>query len=521
MPAELALPAALLDALRDGVVQLRPVYAKAKATAEVIDFAFVQLNSAAQRLLGLPALPQQTLDGHAPGLLAFCRATWVALPTALPAHEGYQAVDGGYWRVAAQRQKEHLVLLFTAVPLPAAGRYEVYEHAPAAICLLRGPQHEYEYYNAAYQELFPGRQLLGRRVADALPELVAQGFLVPLAYVYETGATYVGTEMPLAVAELAGLPLTRYFDFTYQAYHEQGQVVGVAIFASDITEVLLARRAQEAQWTEWQRLFEQAPVAIAMLQGPHHVVKVANAAACAHWGRQPTQVLGQPLRDVLPTALYQELAPVLNGVLTTGQPHVTHELPTPLPSSGQRARAFWDRTCQPFYDSGGRLAGVTVVATEVSQQVAARHQVQELNEELHAFNEELSASCYELATAQYELHLLNRELEMRVAAGVAEAQRARAEAERHRHRMEHLFEQAPVAICILDGPELVHELVNPVYQQLFPGKLLLGQSLQAAYPGVEEQAVLRLLRNVYDTGRTYQGREVCMPLMGYSSLPLM
>ncbi|RZK62540.1 MAG: PAS domain S-box protein, partial [Hymenobacter sp.] len=208
----------------------------------------------------------------------------------------------------------------------------------------------------------------------------------------------------------------------------------------------------------------------------------------------------------------QELEPVLTKVLATGQPHVAHELPTPPPPAGQRAHAFWDRTCQPFYDPSGNLVGVAIVATEVSQQVAARYQVQELNEELYAFNEELSANCYELATAQYELHRLNKELEARVAAGVAEAQWARAEAERQRQRLERLFEQAPVAICILSGPELVHELVNPVYQQFFPGKPLLGLSLQAAHPGVDEQAVTALLRSVYNTGRTYQGREVRMQL---------
>ncbi|MDJ0366601.1 PAS domain-containing protein [Hymenobacter sp. H14-R3] len=508
-PAELALPAALVDALHDGVVQLRPVYAAASDTT-ITDFAFVRLNPAARRLLGLPGQPAGTLLAPAPGapaLLALCQAAWAA-PSAPPSPEAYQDASGGHWRATAQRQEAHLVLLFTQVPTPAAPRYEMYEHAPAAICVLRGPQHAYEYCNVAYQELFPGRPLLGRGMAEALPELVAQGFLEPLNRVYATGATYASTEVPLVVATPPGSPPTRYVNFTYQPYREQGQVIGITVFAFDVTEQVLAHRAHEAQWGEWQRLFGQAPVAIAVLQGPHHVVQMANAAACAHWGLRPAQVLGRPLREALPPALHQELEPVLTGVLASGKPHVARELPTPQHPPGHQRQAFWDRTCQPYYDLAGRPAGITLVATDVSQQVAARRQVQELNEELHAFNEELSTSYHKLTTAQHELHLLNQEL----AAGVAEAQWARAEAERQRQRLERLFRQSPVAICILDGPELVHELVNPVYQQFFPGKPLLGLSLAAAHPGVDEQAVMGLLRNVYDTGGTYEGREVHMQM---------
>nr|WP_235998585.1 PAS domain-containing protein [Hymenobacter sp. BT559] len=45
--------------------------------------------------------------------------------------------------------------------------------------------------------------------------------------------------------------------------------------------------------------------------------------------------------------------------------------------------------------------------------------------------------------------------------------------------------QAPAAICLLQGPDFVYELVNPSYQRLFAGRQLLGRPLLAAVPEFE------------------------------------
>ena len=62
------------------------------------------------------------------------------------------------------------------------------------------------------------------------------------------------------------------------------------------------------------------------------------------------------------------------------------------------------------------------------------------------------------------------------------AETARVMAQKERDRLNRFFMQAPTGICIFDGPELVYELVNPTYQQLFPGRQLLGRALLDAVP---------------------------------------
>jgi PAS domain S-box-containing protein len=88
-----------------------------------------------------------------------------------------------------------------------------------------------------------------------------------------------------------------------------------------------------------------------------------------------------------------------------------------------------------------------------------------------------------------------------------EADHARAAAERAESRMREVFRQAPVAICVLDGPEFVFELVNPLYQQFFPGRSLQGRTLREALPELEGQGVLELLGEVFRSGRPYVASE--------------
>lgn len=72
--------------------------------------------------------------------------------------------------------------------------------------------------------------------------------------------------------------------------------------------------------------------------------------------------------------------------------------------------------------------------------------------------------------------------------------------------------QTPVGICILDGRDLVFELVNPHYQQLFPGRKLSGRKLLEAVPEIKGQPIWEVLQDVYRTGKTYEGNELLIPL---------
>ena len=369
------------------------------------------------------------------------------------------------FEVTAQVQAQRRADALQAEVLASAQRllaerettHQMFEHTPAAICIQRGPAHHYEYVNPAHQALFPNRSMLGRSVAEALPETVDAGFVALLDAVYHTGTTYFGHEQPLLVAQPDGRPpLQMYFTFTYQAYRENGVIVGISTLAYNVAGQVLARQRREAQQRQTVELFEQAPVAIAVLRGPRYVVEVANPAICALWSRTPQQAVGTPLFELLPELVGQGLDELLDGVLATGVPHVADELPIRMARAGHAETAYFNFVYQPLRAADGRITGVGVVATEVSELLRARR---------------------ELATQA---------------------------------RLRAVFEQAPVAIGVFAGPDYVVEVCNPGLQAIWgrTAEQALHRPMFEVLPELADKGFRELLDGVVRTGESYVAREV-------------
>ena len=171
--------------------------------------------------------------------------------------------------------------------------------------------------------------------------------------------------------------------------------VEAALRASQAAE-RAARADAEARRGELQRIFEQAPMGVAVLRGPRYVVEWANPAVCAMWGRTPAQSQGTPLFELLPEVAGQGFEELLDGVLATGVAHVAHERPSLIHRAGRPDTAHWNFVYNPLREPDGRITGITLVVTEVTEQVAARRQIQELNAELETGAARLRAGNAEL-----------------------------------------------------------------------------------------------------------------------------
>ncbi|MFL5378693.1 MAG: ATP-binding protein [Myxococcales bacterium] len=119
--------------------------------------------------------------------------------------------------------------------------------APVFICLLRGPDHRFELANAAYQQLVGARDLIGRPVREALPDLSGQGFFELLDSVYQTGKPYAGKEQALRLQRAPDAAAQDVFvTFTYEPFRAaSGEIDGVVVFGFDVTEIVVARRESE------------------------------------------------------------------------------------------------------------------------------------------------------------------------------------------------------------------------------------------------------------------------------------
>lgn len=114
----------------------------------------------------------------------------------------------------------------------------LFEQAPGFMAVMRGPQHIFELCNQSYFRLIGDRDILGRPVRKAFPELEGQGFFEALDTAYRTGEPYISTAAAIDLRRESGGPLERrYLDFIYQPiFDEDGEITGIFAEGHDVTK---------------------------------------------------------------------------------------------------------------------------------------------------------------------------------------------------------------------------------------------------------------------------------------------
>ncbi|MFL5385392.1 MAG: PAS domain S-box protein [Longimicrobiaceae bacterium] len=222
-----------------------------------------------------------------------------------------------------------------------------------------------------------------------------------------------------------------------------------------------ALRASEARF---RNVLEQAPVAVAVMEGPEHVYTLVSPRyAETPGGGRP--LLGLPVRDAFPEIEEQGLPAIVDRVFEGGEPYFAQERTVWLDRDGDGVveEYFYDLGYQPLRDAAGQVYAVASVAVDVTAQVRARQEVEA----------------------------------------------ARRGAERAEQHLTRTFEQAPVAIAVLEGPGHVFTLANPPYHRLVgEQRELLGRSIRDAFPELREQGIYELLDRVYESGEPYVAEEM-------------
>ena len=119
-----------------------------------------------------------------------------------------------------------------------SGFLQVFEVALGAVALLSGPDHVFRYVNADYQMLIGHRDVVGRTVREALPEVVDQGFMNLLNRVYRGGEPHVGRNVEIKLQRRPGAPFElRLIDFLYHPIRGEDDVItGIFVQAIDVTD---------------------------------------------------------------------------------------------------------------------------------------------------------------------------------------------------------------------------------------------------------------------------------------------
>lgn len=167
----------------------------------------------------------------------------------------------------------------------------------------------------------------------------------------------------------------------------------------------VAKREVEESERNMKNMILQAPVAMCIFRGPDFVVEVANKKVLELWGKQEAEVMGKPIFEGLPEAKEQGLEQLLNEVYYTGERFIANEMPVNLPRHGRIETTYINFVYEALHTIGNSEGGVMAAAIDVTDQVAARHKIEDVvtsrTRDLGNANNDLKKSNAELAQFAY------------------------------------------------------------------------------------------------------------------------
>ncbi|KYG69221.1 hypothetical protein AZI87_08415 [Bdellovibrio bacteriovorus] len=339
---------------------------------------------------------------------------------------------------------------------------QVFQNSPSFMAFVEGAHFIFKFGNPKFLELIGHNEIIGKTAKEALPELEEQGLLDIMHTVSQTKTPYKGFEVPVYFKSPLGR-LDKFLDFTYQPIlSDHGNVVGILIEGTDVTEKVLSRIAVEKaksivenERNNFRSLFKDTPHLVCILRGPEHTFEFVNEAHARLLGFDAT---GMTVRQAQPESI--EVHGLLDDVYRTGVTLQHFEIPVTV---GDRIRYF-NLTYSARRDDDGHINGVMILASEVTTHIEMR--------------KELEASKQTLALEQ--------------------------------HKLDAIFHVSPAAMALWVGEDMVFEKLNNEYQKIFSGRDLQGRPFLEALPELEQFG--ELVRKVLRTGEPFVGTEFPVPV---------
>lgn len=295
--------------------------------------------------------------------------------------------------------------------------------------------------------------IVGKTMAEGIPELRDQPFIDLLKNVWITGKTYTARNRA-ATLEVDNVLKTSYFDFEYKAIlDENGKTEFILHTAFDVTERHVAECMVEEKTRSEQKLIdnlsalneeylatnedllskhdelfvsnnelvktkkelitanftlaeseqrfktlvEKAPVAMASLKGEDFEVEIVNDMVLKIWNKDRT-VIGLPLEKALPELAGQPFIEILKTVYETGEPYHGLEDRAYIADGSELRELYLNFVYQPIYDENNKSTSILIVASDVTEQVKARETVTEVNNRL-----EIALDASKLGSTEVDL----------------------------------------------------------------------------------------------------------------------
>ena len=198
----------------------------------------------------------------------------------------------------------------------------------------------------------------------------------------------------------------------------------------------------------------QAPFAFGILKGANFVLESANIQMLELWGKGD-EIIGKPILEGLPELVGQPFPQLLQNVYRTGVEFHGYETKARLRKEGRFTDSYFNFSYAPIKNSSDEVEGILMVATEVTNLVKARQNLEESEK-----------------------------------------------------RYRDLIDSATVATAVYVGENMEIRLANDAMIKLWgKDKTVIGRPLMEAIPELKGQPFIHLLKDVYKTGITYNSTE--------------
>ncbi|HEY9723046.1 MAG TPA: PAS domain-containing protein [Oscillatoriaceae cyanobacterium] len=393
------------------------------------------------------------------------------------------------------------------------------EQDPMFFCILRGRELIYDFFNPAYHEIVGYRDIQGKPLREALPELEGQGILTILDGVLETGQAFEGRELPLDLVRNGQLE-TCYFNFVYQpVLSPNGEVEGVLATGAEVTRHVLAQR----EATELTRQLEQ---------------RAAMVEAQVVERTQELQAANEEL-----TAQSEELQSANEELVAQSEELQAQqvELESAYEQVREQARIaaenerLFKTLVENLPDLIGRLdADHRHLFVSAATAAASNRPVEQWLGKTHAeigwpasvYEPVVAANARVFATGQPQTVELTADMpngplhfELRfspetagdkvlstivICRDVTEAKQAEAELRRQKDLTARIIDHAPTGISYMTR-DLVYEWVNPQQAAYWnvPVDAIIGKTVQEVFGPDADGQVGHLLRGVIETGQAH------------------
>jgi PAS domain S-box-containing protein len=254
------------------------------------------------------------------------------------------------------------------------------EQAPVAMCYVHGERFVLKEANNRMLELWgKSKEILGKPLLEGIPELIDQPFPDLMRNVFTYGKEHAGTETK-AYLNRTGKLEEFYFNFIYAPVRNlQGQLTGIMMIASEVTGLVLAKKALEESEKRYRDLIAQATVATAVYVGSDMIIHLANEAMLRLWGKDQS-VIGKPLREAIPELDGQPFHVLLDTVFKTGHTYHSKEDKADLKVNGRLHTFYFNFTYKALYDTEGNIYGILNMAVDVSDIVRTKMAIHEAEE---------------------------------------------------------------------------------------------------------------------------------------------